>query len=81
MTNEVADVKKGLTEIDNGIKSDLNNKFKQTNDEITKSNNNNEKMINDIINKFDSQQNSISALIEKDKEMFNQIISTKNSVL
>jgi len=69
MTNEVADAKKSLIELDNSLKNDFNNKFKQTNDEITKSNSNNKIIIDDLTNKFDSQQTSIAALIEKDKEM------------
>lgn len=81
MTNEVADAKKNLLELDTSLKNDFNTKLKQTNDEITKSNSNNKKIIDDLSNKFDSQQTSIAALIEKDKEMYNQIISTKNSVL
>jgi len=81
MTNEVADAKKNLLELDNSLKNDINNKFMHTNDEITKSNSNNKIIIDDLSIKFDSQQNSIAALIEKDKEMYNQIISTKNSVL
>lgn len=69
-----------MNQLDSGMKNDLDNKFKQLGDECSKINSDYKKIIDDLSTKFDLQQKSIGNLIEKDKEMYNQLIDTKNKI-
>lgn len=77
---EVANIKKEMNQLDSRMKNDLDNKFKQLGDESSKINSDYKKIIDDLSTKFDLQQKSIGNLIEKDKEMYNQLIDTKNKI-
>lgn len=80
LTKNVADLTYGLVELDSDIKNEINNKFKQTNEEILKSKTELQKLNDDLSLKLESQQKLISDLIQKDKEIMTEIINRNNSI-